>query len=175
MTRLVNNLALVALFAAIDQIVKLVVVRTMALGEAIEILPFLALLHARNEGIAFSMLDGFHDTGLAVISGLVLAFVVWLWWNTAPERKLTHLGFALIAGGAIGNLIDRVNLGYVVDYILFHTPVWSFAVFNLADSFITIGAALILIDEFLVARRPKGSDAGEGKAGREETGAPDKV
>jgi signal peptidase II len=156
--RLVPNLALVASFAAIDQMVKLAVVRTMGLGQSVELLPFLALYHARNEGIAFSMLDGFHDVGLAAISVLVLAFVVWLWWNTAPERKLTHLGFALIAGGAIGNLIDRVNLGYVVDYILFHTPVWSFAVFNLADSFITIGAALILIDEFLVARRPKRAD-----------------
>lgn len=158
MTRLFNQAALVVAFAAIDQIVKLLVVRTMALGEAIEILPFFALLHARNEGIAFSMLDGFHDTGLAVISLLVLGFVVWLWWNTPAARRLSHWGFALIAGGAVGNLIDRVSLGYVVDYIYFHTPVWSFAVFNLADSFITIGAALILIDEFLVARRPKPAD-----------------
>lgn len=159
MTRLFNSAALVVSFAAIDQIVKLLVVRTMGLGEAIEILPFLALLHARNEGIAFSMLDGFHDLGLAVISALVLGFVVWLWWNTPASRRLTHWGFALIAGGAVGNLIDRVSLGYVVDYIYFHTPVWSFAVFNLADSFITIGAALILIDEFLVGRRHKASDA----------------
>ncbi len=158
MTRLFNQAALVVAFAAIDQIVKLLVVRTMALGEAIEILPFFALLHARNEGIAFSMLDGFHDTGLAVISLFVLGFVVWLWWNTPAGRRLSHWGFALIAGGAVGNLIDRVSLGYVVDYIYFHTPVWSFAVFNLADSFITIGAALILIDEFLVARRPKPAD-----------------
>ena len=58
-------------------------------------------------------------------------------------------------GGAIGNLIDRVRLGYVVDYIYFHTPVWSFAVFNLADTFISLGAALVILDEFLFAGRAK--------------------
>ena len=56
-------------------------------------------------------------------------------------------------GGAIGNLVDRVLLGYVVDFILFHTPVWSFAIFNLADSFITIGAAAIIMDELVLMRR----------------------
>ena len=153
--RLLSYLTIVALAVGVDQWVKRLVVQGMGLGESIEILPFLALFHARNEGIAFSMLDGFHDWGLAAISLGVLGFVAWLWWGTAPERKLTHFGFALIAGGAIGNLIDRMSLGYVVDYILFHTPVWSFAVFNLADAFISVGAALILIDEFIVGRRAK--------------------
>lgn len=170
MTRLAAGLTLAAVFAAVDQLVKILVVRTMALGEAIEILPFFAIFHARNEGIAFSMLDGFHDLGLAAISALVLGFVVWLWWNTPPERRLTHLGFALIAGGAVGNLIDRVTLGYVVDYFLFHTPAWSFAVFNLADSFITVGAALILFDEFVGARRARREALSDGKAEGEGRG-----
>jgi signal peptidase II len=136
-----------------DQVIKLLVVRFMALGESIEILPFLALFHARNEGIAFSMLNNFHGWGLAAISAAVLLFVFWLWRNTPADRRLANFGFALIVGGAVGNLIDRVSLGYVVDYILFHTPVWSFAVFNLADSFISIGAVLILIDEVVLSRR----------------------
>ena len=161
------NLLAVAAACLADQIVKLVVVREMALGEAVPIVPFLALLHARNEGIAFSMLNGVGDVGLAAIAVVVLGFVGWLWWNTAPERRLTHLAFALIVGGALGNLIDRVRLGYVVDYIYFHTPVWSFAVFNLGDAFITVGAALILLDEFSGG----GSRAGK-KADAEEPASP---
>ncbi len=153
MARLLSALSIVAVCVALDQVIKRIVVSAMGLGEAIEILPFLALFHARNEGIAFSMLDGFHGLGLAAISIVVLGFVGWLWWNTPADRKLTQFGFAIIVGGAIGNLIDRVSLGYVVDYILFHTPVWSFAVFNLADAFITVGAGLILLDEFVLHRK----------------------
>ena len=90
------------------------------------------------------------------------SFVFWLWWKTPAERRLTHVAFAIIVGGAIGNLIDRVRLGYVVDYVLFHTPVWSFAVFNLADAFISVGAAIIVLDEFLLAgRRAKAAANGD--------------
>jgi len=155
MSRILSGFTLVALAAAADQLVKRLVVEGLGLGEAIEILPFLAIFHARNEGIAFSMLNGLDGLGLAAIAALVLVFVLWLWWNTPADRRLTQFGFAIIVGGAVGNLIDRVSLGYVVDYILFHTPVWSFAVFNLADAFITVGAALILLDEFLLGRRRK--------------------
>jgi signal peptidase II len=137
----------------IDQFIKLVVVETMALGQAIEILPFLALLHARNEGIAFSMFAGLHGLALAALSTVVLAFVLWLWRSTPRERLVSRFGFAIIVGGAIGNLIDRFFLGYVVDYIYFHTPVWSFAVFNLADTFITVGAGMIILDEFVLEPR----------------------
>lgn len=145
--------ALVLLIAGavvLDQIVKYVVVATMALGQAIEILPFLALLHARNEGIAFSMFAGFEGWTLAILSAGVLLFVLWLWRSTPRSRVFAQVGFALIVGGAVGNLIDRVTLGYVVDYIYFHTPVWSFAVFNLADAFISVGAFLVILDEFVL-------------------------
>lgn len=138
-----------------DQAVKALVVATMPLGASIELLPFLALFHARNEGIAFSMFAGLHDLGLAVLAAFVLVFVGWLWAKTPPERRWSHLAFAMIVGGAIGNLIDRVRLGYVVDYVFFHTPVWSFAVFNLADALISVGAALVILDEFLFARQGK--------------------
>lgn len=147
------NLAVVILAVAADQAVKALVVATMALGALVELLPFLALFHARNEGIAFSMFAAFGDVGLAALASLVLAFVAWLWAKTPAGRRLTHLAFAIIVGGALGNLIDRVRLGYVVDYIYFHTPAWSFAVFNLADVFISVGAAVIVLDEFFVAGR----------------------
>lgn len=135
---------------ALDQIIKYVVVATMTLGQAIELLPFLALLHARNEGIAFSMFAGFEGWTLAILSAGVLLFVLWLWRSTPRSRAVAQIGFALIVGGAIGNLIDRVWLGYVVDYVYFHTPVWSFAVFNLADACISVGAACVIVDEFVL-------------------------
>ncbi len=65
----------------------------------------------------------------------------------------------MIIAGALGNIIDRLTYGYVVDYILFYTQTWSFAVFNLADSFITIGAIFIVIDEIIQHRKPKPPEA----------------
>ncbi|MDT6939992.1 signal peptidase II [Brucella pseudogrignonensis] len=139
----------------IDQGVKYLVETRMGYHEQIDILPFLALFRTHNEGIAFSMLAWLHDWGLVAITAAVIVFVLYLWWTNPSNRIFARYGFALVVGGAIGNLIDRVMHGYVVDYILFHLPTWSFAVFNLADTFITIGAALIILEEFLGWRREK--------------------
>ena len=82
--------------------------------------------------------------------------------RTPSGHVIARTGFALIIGGALGNLIDRAVYGHVIDYILFHTPVWSFAVFNLADAFISVGAALVVFDELIGWRReakPQGPDA----------------
>lgn len=145
----------VALAVLADQAAKALVVAALPLSSSVELLPFLALFHTRNDGIAFSFFAGLGDVGLAVMALAVLLLVGWLWWKTPRERRLAHFAFAIIVGGAIGNLIDRVRLGYVVDYVLFHTPVWSFAVFNLADALISVGAALIVLDEVLLGRRPE--------------------
>ena len=72
-----------------------------------------------------------------------------------PGQVIARIGFALIIGGALGNLIDRAVYGHVIDYVLFHTPVWSFAVFNLADAFITVGAVLVVVEELLVWRKSR--------------------
>lgn len=155
MKRPLTAAAVVALIVLADQIVKRIVETTMAYGQAIDILPFFALYRTHNEGIAFSMLWGLGPAWLIAISLGVAGFVLWLWWSSANDRTLGHLGFALILGGAIGNLIDRAVLGYVVDYFLFHTPEWSFAVFNLADAAISVGAALVILDEFIAWRRDR--------------------
>lgn len=139
----------------IDQGIKYLVETRMGYHEQIDILPFLALFRTHNEGIAFSMLAWLHDWGLVAITAAVIVFVLYLWWTNPSNRIFARYGFALVVGGAIGNLIDRVMHGYVVDYILFHLPTWSFAVFNLADTFITIGAALIILEEFLGWRRER--------------------
>ncbi|EAU41444.1 Signal peptidase II, family A8 [Fulvimarina pelagi HTCC2506] len=144
------NITIVVLAVFLDQAVKALVVMTMELGEAIPILPFLALLHARNTGIAFSMFADTGPLGLALLAGVVLVAVLYLWVKTPPDRKLTHFALAIVVGGAIGNLIDRLLLGYVVDYVFFHTPLFEFAVFNLADSFISVGAFLIVLDEIVL-------------------------
>jgi|SRR5688572_23029470 signal peptidase II len=125
--------------------------------EMVEVVPFLALYRTYNTGIAFSMLSSFGDTGLIVVSLAVIAFVLYLASRSTDDQWIARLGFALIIGGAIGNLIDRAVYGHVIDYILFHTPVWSFAVFNLADVFITVGAVTVLLDEFLGWRRQQGN------------------
>ncbi|CAG1011499.1 MAG: signal peptidase II [Rhizobiaceae bacterium] len=138
---------------ALDQWLKYLVETRLELQEKVDVLPFLALYRTFNTGIAFSMLSWFGDKGLIVVTLAVVAFILYLAWRSDPGQMFARLGFTLILGGAIGNLIDRVLYGHVVDYVLFHTPVWSFAVFNLADAFITIGAGLVILEELLIWRR----------------------
>jgi signal peptidase II len=144
---------LVVIAIALDQWIKYLVETQLTMHEPVEVLPFLALFRTFNTGIAFSMLDSFGDTGLIIVSVCVVAFVLYLAAKTAPGQVLARTGFALIVGGALGNLIDRAVYGHVIDYILFHTPVWSFAVFNLADAFITLGAIAVVVDEFIGWRK----------------------
>lgn len=159
--RLSRTLRLHGLLAAgliaVDQWIKHLVETGMAYHEQIDLLPFFALFRTHNTGIAFSLLADFGAGGLIALSIVISAFVLWLAWISGPEQRLAHLGFTLIIAGAVGNLIDRVLLGYVVDYFLFHTPAWSFAVFNLADTWITIGAALVLLEEVRSWRRGGGT------------------
>jgi signal peptidase II len=138
---------------ALDQWIKYWVETGLELHQPVEILPFLALFRTYNTGIAFSMQDSFGDIGLIAVSVCVVAFVLYLAAKTEPGQVLARIGFALIVGGALGNVIDRAVYGHVIDYILFHTPSWSFAVFNLADAFITVGAVAVVFDEFIGWRR----------------------
>lgn len=137
----------VALLVAIDQAVKWAVTKYLPFQEMVNVFPMLSLYYTRNEGIAFSMLTGVDEKWLIALMLVVIAFVATLWARSTPERWISQNGFALIIAGAIGNLIDRATYGYVIDYILVHTQNWYFAVFNIADSLITIGAAAIVIDE----------------------------
>jgi len=139
----------VLLLIIIDQGIKYAVVTQMPLGHYIEILPFFALYHVQNSGIAFSMLASFSDWGLIGLTIIIIIFVAALWWKLRREVFLSHCGYLLVLGGALGNLVDRLRFHYVTDYILIFYQEWSFAVFNLADSFITIGAILIIGREIL--------------------------
>lgn len=155
MKRVLVYFAIIIAAVGLDQWIKVLVETRLPMHEAVDVLPFLALYRTYNTGVAFSMFSWIGDTGLIIISLCVIAFVLWLARSAAPGNRLAHLGFALIIGGALGNIVDRTLFGHVIDYILFHTPVWSFAVFNLADVFITVGAFLVICDEFFGLGRAK--------------------
>jgi signal peptidase II len=141
---------IIAALVVFDQAIKALVESTMELGEAIAVLPFFAILRAHNDGVAFSMFGGVSHTSLIIITSLIsLGALIYL-IKTPPQDWTLRLGLALIVGGAIGNIIDRIQHAYVIDYFYFHTPVWSFAIFNLADVFISCGAVLILVTEILL-------------------------
>jgi len=133
-----------------DQISKAVVHSTMALHQSIEIMPhFARLTYLRNTGAAFGFLSGSRSTlrmfFFILISGVAIGCVVYLLKNIRPERKATVLSLSLILGGAIGNLIDRIRLGEVIDFIDLHWYDWHWPAFNVADSAITVGVILLLI------------------------------
>lgn len=155
-TRALAPYAAIVVFAIVfDQWIKWQVETGMDMHQRIDLLPFLALFRTHNTGIAFSMLSSFGGYGLVLLTLVVIGVVLWIAARSEPDQLIARIGFALIIGGAIGNLIDRVLLGYVVDYVLFHLPNWSFAVFNLADAFITVGAGMFILDEFLSWRRSR--------------------
>lgn len=132
----------------LDQAVKWMVESRLNFEELVPVLPFLGLYRTWNFGVAFSSLAGFGPAALIAMTIVIIIFVCWLWSRAGAGKTYARLGFAFIVSGAIGNLIDRALLGHVIDYILFHTPVWSFAVFNLADTLISFGAFFILVQEF---------------------------
>ncbi len=133
----------------LDQVVKLAVEAYLPMHEAVPVIPFLALFRTYNLGVAFSLLSGMEREFIIGMRIVIVGVVLWLWRRTPVSRTFAHAGFTLIIAGAIGNLIDGLVYGHVIDYVLFHTETWSFAVFNLADSFITIGAGLVILDELV--------------------------
>ena len=153
MSRPVPVIVFILLALLLDQAVKFAVEAFLPFQEAVHVVPMLALYRTYNYGVAFSMLSGMEGWFIVSMRLVVVAFVLWLWRRTPKDRFFAHLGYAMIIAGALGNLIDRLIFGYVIDYILFHTTTWSFAVFNLADSFITVGAGCIILDELLQMKK----------------------
>jgi signal peptidase II len=147
------------LIVAVDQLTKLWIERTMVLGDSFVVLPVLDIVRAHNSGAAFSFLD---DAGgwqrwlfsfLAV--GVSIALVFWLRRLALSTQALLAFGLALILGGAIGNVIDRFEHGYVVDFVHAHWGSAYFPAFNVADAAISVGAALVILDAILEGRRKK--------------------
>ena len=150
----VGAILLMTILVCIDQLSKYLVEKYLPLHQSEPFIPFISLYRTYNEGIAFSWLSFINNEVLAILIAAIVVFVGWLWLQLRGDRFFSHLGYGFIIAGAIGNLIDRVMRGHVVDFIQFHTQHWSFAIFNLADSFITLGAVFIIIDEIIQARKP---------------------
>lgn len=133
-----------------DQLSKFAILASLVRGETLPLLPFFSLVLTFNPGAAFSFLadaagwQRYFFLALALVAAVVLALML----RKSPS-PWANAGFALIIGGALGNAIDRVRLGEVVDFVLVHWQGWYFPAFNLADSAITIGAGLLILDSFL--------------------------
>ncbi len=149
-------LGLIVVLVALDQWTKYLATQALELYRPREVFSWLNLTLAHNTGAAFSFLAGaggwqrWFLSGVAVVICIVL--LVWLW--RLPHRaRMLPTALSLILAGAIGNLIDRVRFGYVVDFIDVHYADWHWPAFNLADSIIVIGVGLLLLESFIPRRR----------------------
>jgi signal peptidase II len=152
-------LPLVLLVIVADQLSKGWIEANYLLGESTAVLPWLDIVRLHNLGAAFSFLAGAGGWQRWFFTVLALGVsVVLLWWlrsvHEAADRRLA-LALSLILAGAIGNVIDRIEHGYVVDFIHVHWGNASFPAFNIADAALTVGAALMIFDAFLEWRRER--------------------
>ncbi len=139
---------LVVLLATLDQLTKLLAYEYLGIGNSIIINKFLSLTFAHNYGAAFSFLadsGGWQRYFLSSVSAIA-SIVISIWMlRTALKHKLKLLSLALILSGAIGNMIDRIVNGFVVDFVDFHYAEFNYPIFNFADIFISIGVVLLII------------------------------
>jgi signal peptidase II len=137
------GLSIVGAVLVLDQASKFIADQTLEFGRYIDLLPILALLRVNNTGVAFSVGHGLGSLVLVAATAVITLFVFYLWHSAKEGGRLVAAGFALIIGGALGNLIDRVRLGHVVDFLYLHIGDRGFFVFNLADVALTIGPVLL--------------------------------
>ncbi|BDI59712.1 signal peptidase II [Qipengyuania nanhaisediminis] len=163
------GLAFAAFLFAIDQWVKAHVIETLNLRSVgqVELLPFFDLAYVENRGISLGLLQA-HNMEmrwLLVALTALIALVVFVW--LMRERKLADiLGLAMILGGALGNIVDRYTLGYVIDYADFHIGTFRpFLVFNIADAAITIGVVIILVRSLFFSEKDEDTDTDGAAAG----------
>lgn len=146
---------LAALLVGLDQLTKLFIVNTYALGQQTVVTSWFNIVRVHNSGAAFSMLADAGGWQRWFFVGLGVAAVVYL--GFLVTRHATQVGFALgatlILAGAIGNTIDRLTWGVVIDFIDLHAGGWHWPAFNVADSCITVGAVLFILDELRRVRR----------------------
>ena len=144
-----------AVVVLLDQLSKFLVFRVlMADRDELAILPVFSLVKRYNTGISFSLFATDHEVGpwLFALLAAIIALGLLIWLSQTAER-LPAIGLALVVGGAIGNVIDRLREGAVQDFLLFHLKEWAWPAFNLADSAITIGVALLIYDGVFGGRK----------------------
>jgi len=146
-------LLLAVLVIVLDQYSKWLVLQHFELYQTLRLTSWFNLTLAYNTGAAFSFLNdaGGWQRWLFVVLAVIISGVLLVWLRRAQQLRLQALALALVIGGAIGNVIDRVRLGYVVDFIDWHYRDWHWPVFNLADSAITLGVVLLIVDSLFNA------------------------
>ena len=151
-------LGLALIILIVDQFTKILILGYYQLGNSTTVTRFFDIVRAHNSGAAFSFLRDASGWQRWLFTGIGVAaavFIVWMLRSHAGQ-KLFSFALACILGGAIGNVVDRLLHGYVVDFLLFHWGTrWYFPAFNVADSAITIGAIGLILDELLRVRRSK--------------------
>lgn len=149
------GLAFIILLA--DQFTKVLILAYYHLGEGTYVTSFLNIVRVHNSGAAFSFLAGasgwqrWFFVGIALVA---VVFILWMLW-AHPGQRLFSFAMACILGGALGNVIDRLLHGHVIDFLDFHLGRWHFPAFNVADAAITVGAACLILDELRRVRRSR--------------------
>lgn len=151
-----------ALILVADQVTKLWILNNIALMmDRIEVTSFFNIVHVRNYGAAFSFLadhSGWQRWFFTTIAIVISALLLVLLKKQPVQMKRVNIAFALIIGGALGNVIDRIRLGSVVDFLDFHVAGWHWPAFNVADSAIVVGALLMILDSILSGKENKQVD-----------------
>lgn len=146
-----------------DQLAKALVIRHLGLYEVVDVLPVLELTRLHNTGAAFSLLaeaSGWQRWFFIVLAlGISTGIVVWLRNLSGRGAMWLAAALSLVMGGALGNVIDRVWHGYVIDFIHFHWEGWYYPAFNVADMAITVGAVMLVIDALGSSRRARAGEA----------------
>jgi signal peptidase II len=148
-------LGLAAVVIVLDQFTKTLILGDFSYGESRPVTSFFNVVRVHNTGAAFSFLAGASgwQRWFFVALGIVASGVIVWMLKKHPGQKLFCFAVTMILGGALGNVIDRLLHGYVVDFIQLHYAGWAFPSFNLADSAITLGAVCLVLDELLRVRR----------------------
>ena len=151
MPRQVPWFAVAAAIVLADQLAKWAALSSLRPGEPVAVTGFFNLVLVFNRGAAFSFLanaPGWQQPFFIAVALSAAAIVSWMLWRY-PGRRLLCAGLALILGGALGNLWDRVAFGHVVDFLDFHAMGWHWPAFNIADSAISVGAGILIAESFL--------------------------
>lgn len=144
-----------AILALADQFTKILIVGYYQLGDSVAVTGFFNVVRVHNAGAAFSFLSdasGWQRWFFTAIGSAAAGVIVWL-LRAHREQRLFCAALTLILSGAVGNVIDRLMYGHVIDFIDLHWAGWHFPAFNVADSSITLGATLLVLDELLRVRR----------------------
>ncbi|MBL4902884.1 MAG: lipoprotein signal peptidase [Desulfocapsa sp.] len=154
------SIFLVLVVVVLDQLTKFLVLKNFHLYESIVIIPnFLNLTYLTNKGAAFGFLAGvtaaWRHYFFLILASVALVLLCFAWFRMRKDHRFYGPALAMIAGGAIGNVIDRVRFGAVVDFLDFHVAGHHWPVFNVADSAITVGVALFLLANILEERQKK--------------------